>query len=314
VVACIDYDGGVSAIDSGYVRPMLAAIHLVVEKDRAALVDTGTNFSVPGLLEAMAARGVAPEQVDWVMLTHVHLDHAGGAGLLMAQCPNARLTVHPRGARHMADPARLVAGTVEVYGEQQARAKYGEIVPVPANRIVETPDGASVRLGEREFRFLDTPGHARHHVCIVDGGTGNVFAGDTFGLSYRELDVEGRQFVFPSTTPVQFDPPRLHRSIERLLALRPEAIHVTHFGQVRDVPRLGEDLRRLVDAHASLAQRWRDAGADRHRRLADGLRELLLSERRRQQWTLPQADVLRLFADDIELNAAGLEAWLDAST
>ena len=314
MVACIDYDRGVSAIDSGYVRPMLAAIHLVVEKDRAALVDTGTNFSVPGLLEAMAARGVAPEQVDWVMLTHVHLDHAGGAGLLMAQCPNARLTVHPRGARHMADPARLVAGTVEVYGEQQARAKYGEIVPVPANRIVETPDGASVRLGEREFRFLDTPGHARHHVCIVDGGTGNVFAGDTFGLSYRELDVEGRQFIFPSTTPVQFDPPRLHRSIERLLALRPEAIHVTHFGQVRDVPRLGEDLRRLVDAHASLAQRWRDAGADRHRRLVDGLREMLLSEGRRQQWTLPQAEVLRLFADDLELNAAGLEAWLDAST
>ena len=314
MVACIDYDGGVSAIDSGYVRPMLAAIHLVVEKDRAALVDTGTNFSVPGLLEAMAARGVAPEQVDWVMLTHVHLDHAGGAGLLMAQCPNARLTVHPRGARHMADPARLVAGTVEVYGEQQARAKYGEIVPVPANRIVETPDGASVRLGEREFRFLDTPGHARHHVCIVDGGTGHVFAGDTFGLSYRELDVEGRQFIFPSTTPVQFDPPLLHRSIERLLALRPGAIHVTHFGQVREVQRLGEDLRRLVDAHASLAQRWRDAGADRHRRLVDGLREMLLSEGRRQQWALPQAEVLRLFADDLELNAAGLEAWLDATT
>jgi hydroxyacylglutathione hydrolase len=312
MVACIDYDHGVSAIDSGYVRPMLAAIHLVVEKGRAALVDTGTNFSVPGVLEAMAARGIAPEQVDWVMLTHVHLDHAGGAGLLMSRFPNARLTVHPRGARHMADPARLVAGTVEVYGEQQARAKYGEIVPVPAHRIVETPDGASVRLRDREFRFLDTPGHARHHVCIVDGGTGHVFAGDTFGLSYRELDDDGRQFIFPSTTPVQFDPPRLHASIERLLALRPGAIHLTHFGQVREVPRLGEDLRRLVDAHASLARRWRDAGADRHRRLVEGLREMLLSEGRRQQWTLPQAEVLRLFADDLELNAAGLEAWLDA--
>ncbi len=308
----IDYDHGVSAIDSGYVRPMLAAVHLIVEGGRAAIVDTGTNDSVPAVLEALAARGVPPGNVDWVMLTHVHLDHAGAAGLLARHLPNARVTVHPRGARHMVDPSRLLAGTVAVYGEQATREKYGDVLPVPADRVVETPDGATLRLGSREFAFLDTPGHARHHVCIHDRATGHVFAGDTFGLSYRELDDGDRQFVFPSTTPVQFDPGPLHASIDRLLALKPGAIHVTHFGQVRDVPRLGADLHRLVDAHAALAQRWRDAGADRQCRIADGLRELLLSEGRRHGWKLSEEEVLRLFADDVELNAAGLVAWLDA--
>ena len=117
----IDYEHGVSAIDSGYVRPMLAAVHLIVEGGRAAIVDTGTNDSVPAVLEALAARGVPPGNVDWVMLTHVHLDHAGAAGLLARHLPNARVTVHPRGARHMVDPSRLLAGTVAVYGEQATR-------------------------------------------------------------------------------------------------------------------------------------------------------------------------------------------------
>jgi len=310
--AVLDYDDGVCALDSGYGRPMLDAIHVVVEGDRAAVIDTGANDAVPRVLALLAARGVAPERVEWVMLTHVHLDHAGGAGLLLRHLPNARATVHPRGTRHLIDPSRLVAGTVEVYGAARTRAMYGDVVPIPPQRIVETPDGASVRLGARRFEFLDTPGHARHHVCIVDDRTGHVFAGDTFGLSYRELDRDGRTFVFPSTTPVQFDPPALHRSIDRLLARAPSAIHVTHFAQARDPARLGADLHRLVDAHAALATRWRDAGEDRHARLVDGLWRMLGDEAARQGWAV-QGDALRpIFDNDVDLNAAGLVAWLDA--
>jgi hydroxyacylglutathione hydrolase len=311
----IDYADGISAIDSGYGRPMLDAVHLVVEDGRAAVVDTGCNDSVPRILAALDARGVVPDQVDWVLLTHVHLDHAGGAGLLMRQLPQARLAVHPRGARHMADPARLMEGTIAVYGEAQAREIYGDVLPIPVERIVEVGEGAVLRLAEREFRVLDTPGHARHHVCYVDGRTGHAFTGDTFGLSYRELDQGDRQFVFPSTTPIQFDPPALHASIDRLLALRPGALYLTHFGQVRDVPRLGADLHRLIEAHAQLALRWRGAPADETRAqgLRDGVRALLLEESARQGWTLPEPQVLELFAGDIVLNAAGLEAWLDAA-
>lgn len=307
-----DYEHGISAIDSGFGRPQLAAIHLIAEGDRAALVDTGSNASLPIVLQALKAKGLTPAQVEYVILTHIHLDHAGGAGALMQALPNARLTVHPRGARHMVDPARLVAGTIAVYGEAQARRMYGDILPIPADRIVETPEGATIRLGERALTFLDTPGHARHHVCIRDDRSGHVFAGDMFGLSYRELDVDGRQFAFPTTTPVQFEPAAMHASIDRLLALQPEAIYVTHFGQVRDVPRLGADLHRLIDAHVAAALRHRNAGAGRHERIKADLTAILLDEARRQGWRMAPDGLLRLMAADVELNAQGLGAWLDS--
>lgn len=314
--AFIDYEHGISAIDSGFERPLLDAVHLVVEGDRAALVDTASNTSLPRVLSALAAKGLSPGQVDWVLLTHVHLDHAGGAGLYLRHFPNARLTVHPRGARHMIDPTRLVAGTVEVYGADEAERMYGEIVPAPAERVVETPDGASVSLNGRRFEFLDTPGHARHHVCIVDERSGHVFTGDTFGLSYRELDVDGRPAIFPSTTPVQFDPPALHASIDRLLARVPGAVYLTHFGQVRDVQRCGDDLHRLIDAHVALAKTCAQdglSGEARSRHLRDGVRAIVLDEARRQHWPLDRPALLALFDLDIQLNAGGLEAWLDSS-
>ncbi len=307
-----DYEHGISAIDSGFGRPQLAAIHLVVEDGRAALVDTGANASLPIVLEALKGKGLSPEQVDYVILTHIHLDHAGGASALMRALPKARLTVHPRGARHMAEPSRLVAGTIAVYGEAQAREMYGEILPISVERILETPEGTTIRLGGRELTFLDTPGHARHHVCIRDGRSGHIFAGDMFGLSYRELDVDGRQFVFPTTTPVQFEPAAMHASIDRLLGLRPDAIYVTHYGKVRDVPRLGADLHRLIDAHVAAALRHRDAGAERHDRIKAGITDILVDEAQRHGWRMALDGVLRLMAVDIELNAQGLGAWLDS--
>lgn len=306
-----DYEFGISAIDAGYVRPRLVAVHLIVEAGRAALVDSGSNASLPRVLAALEAKGLGPESVDWLILTHIHLDHAGGAGALMAHLPNARLAVHPRGARHMADPSRLVDGVRAVYGAEATRRLYGDIVPVPAPRIVETPDSTVLELAGRELLFLDTPGHARHHVCIVDRKSGHVFAGDTFGLSYRELDVGARQFAFPTTTPVQFDPPALHAAIDRLLACRPGAIYVTHYGQVREPERLGADLHRLIDAHVVLAQAQRDAGPQRHALLAQGITGILLDEAQRQGWTLPAERLLDIFDTDIELNAQGLASWLD---
>ncbi|MFY9316451.1 MAG: MBL fold metallo-hydrolase [Burkholderiales bacterium] len=307
-----DYGHGIVAVDSVYDRPMQTAIHLLVEDGRAAVVDTGTSHAVPHVMAALEARGIAPAQVDYVILTHVHLDHAGGAGQLMACFPNARLTVHPRGARHMADPSRLLAATVAIYGEAQARRVYGEVRAVPAARIVETGEGATLRLAGRELLFLDAPGHARHHVVVRDGETGHFFAGDTFGLSYRELDQDGRQFSFPTTSPSQFDPPALHRSIDRMLSYGPQSLYVTHFGRLTNLTVLAADLHRLIDAHAALGERHRGAGAERKRLLTEGVRALVLEERERQGWRLPREKVLEVFALDIELNAQGLEFWLDA--
>lgn len=309
-----DYEDGITAVDALYERPRLNAIHLVVERGHAAIVDTGTAHAVPRVLEVLQEKGVPPERVDYVILTHVHLDHAGGAGQLMAQCPNAALTVHPRGARHMIDPGRLMGATVEIYGAEATERIYGRVIPVPGERVLETPGGAVISLAGRELAFTDAPGHARHHVIVRDTRTGHVFAGDTFGLSYRELDCGGRQFSFPTTSPSQFDPPALHRSIDRIVSLAPQAVYVTHFGQLRDIPRLAADLHRLIDAHARLAVEHAHAGAQRHARLARGIVQILLAEARRQGWMLPESDALEVFKLDIELNAQGLEAWLDSNT
>ncbi|MGE0311895.1 MAG: MBL fold metallo-hydrolase [Lautropia sp.] len=311
---------GIHAVDSGYVRPRFDAIHLIVEDGRAALVDTGTSRSVPAVLAALEALRLAPDAVDWVMLTHVHLDHAGGAGALMQAMPNARLTVHPRGARHMADPSRLWAGTVAVYGEAVAREAYGELRPVPAARIVETGEGATISLAGRRFDFIDTPGHARHHVAIRDAATGHLFTGDTFGISYRDFDVDGRAFIFPSSTPVQFDPDDTLRSVDRILALAPGAVCLTHWSRVTDVPRLGADLKRLTGEYVRIARAadaevvQADASA-RRRSLAatirPGLARLYLDALRAHGCTLDDAAIASLLAMDIELNAAGLVDWLE---
>ena len=218
--AYTEFDHGITGIDAQFVRPGLAAIHLVEERGRAAFVDTGTNHSFPHVLEAMKAKGVAPDDVVYVIVTHVHLDHAGGArpGVLQA-FRNARLVVHPRGARHMIDPSKLVAGATAVYGASEVARNYGEIVPVDPARVIEAPDDFTLDLAGRRLRFLDTPGHARHHFCVWDEASRSLFSGDTFGISYREFDVGGREFAFPACTPVQFDPDAAHASIARIAAL-----------------------------------------------------------------------------------------------
>lgn len=309
----IDYEHGISAIDGAYVRPLLMAVHAIVEGDRAALVDTGPNSSVPLVLGALAGKGIRAEQVDYVILTHIHLDHAGGAGLLMRALPNATLTVHPRGARHMADPTRLVAGTIAVYGEAETRRMYGDIVPVPAARILETPDGASIRLNGRSLAFHETFGHARHHVAVSDSLSGHVFAGDTFGLSYPELDWHGRRFAFATSSPTQFDPAPYHRSIDLIAGLARDAVYVTHYAQVRDIQARAATLHRQVDAFAALGLREQDAGASRRERLWAGMKAILLEEVRRYGAPFTEAQAMAAYGQDVDLNADGLIAWLDSA-
>jgi hydroxyacylglutathione hydrolase len=308
----IDHGNGISAIDSEFQRPMLDAIHLLIEDGKAAVIDTATNYAVPLVLEALALKGIRAADVEYVILTHIHLDHAGGAGLLLQHLPNATLTVHPRGTRHLVDPSQLIAGTRAVYGDEFTERIYGDIQPVPAERIVETGEGASISLNGRELRFLDTPGHARHHVAIYDAQSRGVFAGDTFGISYRELDVAGREFIFPTCSPVQFDPRAAHESVDRIAALQPESAYLTHFSRVRDIPRLAADMHRMLTAYEALGKAAPENGAEaRHVYLREGMREILVGEALAHGCSLRGEHLLDVLAMDIELNAQGLAVWLD---
>jgi len=311
VFSAVHHEHGIVTLDAGYLRPGLAAIHLIIEQGHVALIDTGVNDSVPALLACLAALGLAPEAVDFVIVTHVHLDHAGAAGALMAVCPNARLVVHPRGARHMISPAKLVAGSVAVYGEARFMALYGEVVPVAEERVIEAHDGLRIDLNGRVLTFLDTPGHARHHVCIHDARSESVFTGDTFGISYREFDVEGRAFLYPTTTPVQFEPAALHESIERLLALEPEAAFLTHYGRVGNLPVLAEHLHELIDEWSERALEVAGEGPLRQAALEAALETSLLARLRTHGCTLEESVCRELLANDVHLNAQGLLVWRD---
>ena len=311
----IDYDAGISALDSGFFRKRLDAIHLIIEDGHAAIVDTGINASVPLVLEALSTKGLRPEDVDYIFLTHIHLDHAGGASQLMRLLPNAKLAVHPRGARHMADPAKLWAATVEVYGEEVATRNYGQIIPIDKERIIETPHGFTLDLRGRVFTFYDTPGHAKHQVAIRDAYTGHLFVGDTCGLAYTEVETDGRRFSFPTSSPSQFDPVALHASLDLIAGLKPEALYLTHYAQIHDVPRILADLHRLIDAHVEMARKVGATGvkgAARQARLMEGMAQIILSERDRHGWRLTDAETLDVFVIDHELNAQGLGIWLDA--
>lgn len=306
-----DYGDGIIAFDAGYVRPILASIHMLVENGRVAFIDTGSNDSLPNALAALERIGLDESAVDFVILTHIHLDHAGGAGRMMQAFPNARLVVHPRGARHMAEPSKLVAGVSAVYGPEYVKRVYGEILPVPAERIIEAPDGHLLSLAGRSLLCIDTPGHARHHICIVDRKAAAIFTGDMFGLSYRELDVDGRQFIFPTTTPTQFEPEQMRQSIARLLSFEPEAMYLTHYSRLSDVEAKGRELLRHLDALVALAEREAEAGEARHARIKQAMTDYLLGEIRAHGCTLSDTELLDIWATDLELNAQGLGVWLD---
>jgi glyoxylase-like metal-dependent hydrolase (beta-lactamase superfamily II) len=304
---------GVTLVDTGYVGPGIAASYVVKGGASAAVIETGTAHSVPRVLAGLAAAGVAPERVSHVVVTHVHLDHAAGAGALLERLPAARLVVHPRGARHMVDPSKLLAGAADVYGGMDAiRKLYGDVRPAPAERVMEAPEGTTVDLGGRVLRMLDTPGHAKHHYVVHDPATRGFFTGDTFGISYREFDDAAGPFMYPTTTPVQFDPPALRASVERMLAERPERMYLTHFGMIEGrIPEAARDLLAAVDGHVAVAE-GAPAGPGRQAAIREGLAGQLLDLLARRGWTGTREEALRAFAVDLDLNSQGLEVWLRA--
>lgn len=310
-----DLGDGIFCIDTGLFRHGLAACYLIRERERLALVDTGTAHTAPRLLELISAHGLNPEQVEYVIPTHVHLDHAGGAGTLMAACPNARLVIHPKGARHMIDPAKLTAGATAVYGEEAFARDFGRLVPVDEERVVLASDGMELDLAGRSLTFIDTPGHANHHGCLFDARSRGCFTGDTFGISYRELHTKDGPFLFAPTTPVAFDPEAWQSSLDKLMRYAPRVIYLTHFGRLEQPQRRLEALRESIREMAGLALAEESGDVEKRlERLRGAVADFLVQGACRHLPALGAERIEELLAVDIELNAQGLEVWLQRRT
>lgn len=308
--ATLDFEHGITAIDTDYVRPLLDASHLMVRGGHAAFVDTGTTHSVPNLLRTLQAKDIDPGDVDYVFLTHVHLDHAGGAGELLRHLPNAKALVHPRGAAHLVNPDKLITGTKAVYGEQKFAQLYGEIAPIPSQRVFEVQDNAFFNLNGSELLCIHTPGHALHHYCIVDHDSHSVFTGDSFGISYRIFDTDKGAFIFPATTPTHFDPQQAHASLDRIMAFEPQACFLTHYSRITDLQRLSKDMHAHLDKFVAIARDCAKRAAHRHTCMRSAMYNYLATQVRAHGCTLDQKIVDTWLEMDVELNAQGLAVWL----
>ena len=300
---------GITAVDTEYARPLQDASHLIVEGGRAAFVDTGPNDSVPLLIDALHQQDLDVGDVDYVFLTHIHLDHAGGAGLLMQELPNARCVIHPRGAGHMIDPTKLIAGTEAVYGVEETRAMYGVIQPMEEACCIIADDEQWFDFNGRQLQTLYTEGHALHHYSLNDPASRGVFTGDSFGVSYRELDTAAGAFIFPTSTPTQFDPLAAHESVDLIMGCNPEQIYLTHYSRVRDLERLAADMHTGIDAYAEMALENRDAD-DAYTAIAVAMADYLSTRLRAHGYQGDDEAMHAILEIDIVLNSKGLVSWL----
>lgn len=294
-------------IDCHYQFPQFAAAFLKTKNGKSVFIENNTSHAVPFLLDALIKSGGSPDRVDYLIVTHAHLDHAGASGQLMQLFKNAQLVAHPKAARTLINPQRLVDSAERVYGRSQFEQLYGQIVPVPAERTLAVHDGDSIQWQGETFQFLFTEGHASHHFCVAIPESGEVFTGDTFGLCYPRISGKS-PFHFPSTSPVDFDHAAAIRSIDKILSTQSRGAFLTHFGWVQNLALRGELLKQHLHFHQELIEK------SEHQQVEEELLESwILSEL--QQYFEAQLDrcgvqktqeVLDILKMDIHLNAAGL--------
>ena len=300
---------GIYCIDARYICPGNACCYLIVEDNEIAIIETGTAFTVEGIEEALRHLSLKKEMVRYIIPTHVHLDHAGGAGVLMQKYTNAQLVVHPRGAKHMINPDKLVAGSKAVYGERKFKELYGEVVPVPEHRTLTMQDRDKIYLKKRILEFRHTPGHAEHHFCIWDQVSQGWFSGDTFGISYEKLGGKLNRFIFPTTSPVQFDPDNLLRSIDLIMEYKPEQIFLTHYSVIKEPAKQAKILREQIESYRKIAIELRFS-SNREQKIFNAIKVMTINNIVSQ---LPCYDIRmveNLLELDFKLNAQGIDIWI----
>ena len=285
--------GGWERVTAGY----------LIEGSAPVLVETGSQSSVPALLAALEQHGVDADDLAGVVVTHIHLDHAGGVGDVARAFPGATVYAHEKGARHLADPSRLVASAARVYGEL-LDGLYGRLAPTEADRIRVLDDGEEIEVDHgRVLTAIDSPGHAKHHLGLLDSACGLLFAGDAVGVRLPDVGV-----LRPATPPPDFDLDAAVASLRRFAAHRPEALALAHFGVVPGDP--GTALAEAEEAlrhWAEVAGRaWRE-GTDVAAALSAAFGDELASA---DEALRERVETL----NGIHSNAAGLRRWLEKRT
>lgn len=284
-----------------------------IDAEQKTIVEMGASVSVPRVLNALKQLNIAPEEITYVIVTHIHLDHAGGAGLLLEKLPNAKLIVHPRGARHMIDPSKLIAGAKQVYGDEFDRL-FGPMTPVPEEKTIIADDEFELSIGNnRTLYFYDSPGHAYHHFAVYDPTSKGIFSGDSTGMSAPWLREKfGVDFYAPTSSPVQFDPEAMIATLRRFAELDVEQVFMTHYGHHSDAKRvIAENIER-AEAFARIAEEaYQENPTWEH--TAEKLRQYFHKEL--IKLGVPENDpILDLFAFDIEMDAKGMFHYMQTRT
>lgn len=301
----------ISCIDTRHIRDDFVAAYLIQSGDELAFVDTGCFLSVPNLLAVLSAKNLQPAQVRYIFVTHIHLDHAGGAGELARFCPNAQVVVHEKGAYHLEQPAKLKAGVLAVYGETFFKQHLGDITPTPPTQIRVANVGYSpedIYLGKRKLTLINSPGHANHHYCIWDEQSGGMFSGDTLGVSYHELNTHG-VLILPPTSPSQFSPEIWLKTIDMLMQYQPKKAYLTHFNTLEFSPEITQQLKNHIHEFCQIAIEHQDISQKnlRHQAIKKTLTAYLLAL---LPLVLPKK-AQQVLKGDIEICAQGLGVWLD---
>lgn len=224
--------------DQLYSIPELGSVYLINE-EKKALIDTGSTTSVKVVFDGIKRVGIRPEDIDYIIVTHIHLDHAGGTGVIIKDMPRAQVLVHHKGARHLVNPSKLISSVIKVQGEK-AMMKHGEVVPIETDRVKPVYEGDVLKLGEGQaLKFIDAPGHAPHELCIYESRNNGLFVGDTAGISIAENEI-----LLPDTPPPNFDLELCINTLERLMKLKATMIYFGHFGASDKVQ---ENLRLAID-------------------------------------------------------------------
>ncbi|THE11173.1 MBL fold metallo-hydrolase [Bacillus timonensis] len=214
----------------------------IIQEEKITIVETSASPSIPYILEGLKELDIHPNDVEYIIVTHIHLDHAGGAGLLLQHCPNAKVVVHPKGARHLADPSRLTAGARAVYGED-FDTLFNPIIPIPEEKLIVKEDQTELSIGPNcKLVFYDSPGHANHHFSIFDPVSNGIFTGDTIGVYYHELVKDDLELILPSTSPNQFRPDAMMESAEKIKSLGVTTIYFGHYGMTTNVNEVYKQL------------------------------------------------------------------------